>query len=86
MVSPEQVEKMIKAGLPDAQVQVQDLTGTRDHYQVLVVSAQFEGKRLVQQHQMVYGTLHQEMSSEAIHALTMKTYTPEQWAALSPTA
>lgn len=83
MVSPEQVEEMIKAGLPDAQVQVQDLTGTRDHYQVVVVSSQFEGKRLIQQHQLVYGTLNQAMASEAIHALTMKTYTPQEWAALS---
>lgn len=85
MVSPDQVEEMIKAGLPDAQVQVQDLTGTRDHYQVVVVSSQFEGKRLVQQHQLVYGTLQQAMSSEAIHALTMKTYTPHEWAELGQT-
>jgi acid stress-induced BolA-like protein IbaG/YrbA len=77
---------MIKAGLPDAQVQVQDLTGTRDHYQVLVVSSQFEGKRLIQQHQLVYGTLQQAMSSEAIHALTMKTFTPAEWAAASQSA
>ncbi|MCU0565217.1 MAG: BolA/IbaG family iron-sulfur metabolism protein [Oculatellaceae cyanobacterium Prado106] len=86
MVSPDQVESMIKAGLPDAQVQVQDLTGTRDHYQVLVVSSQFEGKRLIQQHQLVYGTLQQAMSSEAIHALTMKTFTPAEWAAASQSA
>ncbi|WAL62644.1 BolA family protein [Thermocoleostomius sinensis] len=80
MVSPDQVAEMIKVGLPDAQVQVQDLTGTRDHYQVVVVSSQFEGKRLIQQHQLVYRTLQQAMSSEAIHALTMKTYTPQEWA------
>ncbi len=85
MVSPEQVAEMIKTGLPDAEVQVQDLTGTRDHYQVVVVSAQFEGKRLIQQHQLVYGTLQQAMSSEAIHALTMKTYTPQEWADLGQT-
>jgi acid stress-induced BolA-like protein IbaG/YrbA len=81
MVTPEQVETMIKSGLPDAQVQVQDLTGGQDHYQVVVVSAQFEGKRLIQQHQLVYGTLQQAMSSEAIHALTMKTLTPAEWEA-----
>lgn len=80
MVSPDQVAEMIKVGLPDAQVQVQDLTGTRDHYQVVVVSSQFEGKRLIQQHQLVYRALQQAMSSEAIHALTMKTYTPQEWA------
>lgn len=82
MVSPDQVEAMIKTGLPDAQVQVQDLTGGGDHYQVVVVSALFEGKGLVQQHQLVYRALQKEMSSEAIHALTMKTYTPQAWQAL----
>ncbi|HEY9698256.1 MAG TPA: BolA family transcriptional regulator [Trichocoleus sp.] len=81
MVSPNQVEAMIKAGLPDAQVQVQDLTGGGDHYQVVVVSSLFEGKRSVQRHQMVYGALQQAMASEAIHALSMKTYTPQDWAA-----
>ena len=82
MVSSEQVETMIRAGLPDAQVQVQDLTGTMDHYKVVVVSSQFEGKRLVQRHQLVYGALRQVLSSEALHALTMETYTPQDWAAL----
>jgi acid stress-induced BolA-like protein IbaG/YrbA len=81
MISPDQVEAMIKAELPDAQVQVQDLTGGGDHYQVTVVSSAFAGKGLVQQHQLVYGAVRQAMSSEAIHALALKTYTPETWAA-----
>jgi acid stress-induced BolA-like protein IbaG/YrbA len=81
MVTPEQVEAMIKAGLPDAQVQVQDLTGTRDHYQVVVVSSLFEGKRLIQQHQLVNGSVQSAMATGELHALTMKTYTPEEWAA-----
>ncbi len=81
MVSPVQVEAMIKNELPDAQVQVQDLTGGGDHYQLIVVSSQFEGKSLVQQHQMVYGALRQAMNTEAIHALTFKTYTPQAWGA-----
>ena len=79
MVTPNQVETMIKTGLPDAEVQVQDLTGGGDHYQVTVVSTAFEGRGLVQQHQLVYGTLQQAMATEAIHALALKTYTPEQW-------
>lgn len=83
MVSPDQVQSMIRAGLPDAEVQVQDLTGGSDHYQVVVVSALFEGKTLVQRHQLVYRALQQAMSSDAIHALTMKTYTPQDWAAQS---
>jgi acid stress-induced BolA-like protein IbaG/YrbA len=83
MVSPDQVQSMIRTGLPDAEVQVQDLTGGGDHYQVVVVSTLFEGKTLVQRHQLVYRALQQAMSSEAIHALTMKTYTPQDWAAQS---
>ena len=77
MINPQQVEEMIKAELPDAQVQVHDLTGGGDHYQVTVVSAQFTGKGLVQQHRMVYGALKQAMSTEAIHALALKTSIPE---------
>lgn len=79
MISQEQVEATIKAALPDAQVQIQDLTGGGDHLQAIVVSSQFEGKSLVQQHQLVYGALRQEMATEAIHALAIKTYTPETW-------
>jgi stress-induced morphogen len=76
MISPQQVEEMIKTHLPDAQVQVQDLKGSGDHYQVTVVSSQFAGKGLVQQHQLVYQALNRAMSSEAIHALAIKTSTP----------
>lgn len=85
MISPQQVEVMIKAALPDAQVQVQDLTGGGDHYQVTVVSSLFEGKGLVQQHQLVYGAVRQAMSTEAIHALALKTYTPQTWATIGQT-
>ena len=77
MISPQQVEEMIKTQMPDAQVKVEDLTGGGDHYQVSVVSSQFAGKGLVKQHQLVYGALKQAMSTEAIHALALKTYTPE---------
>jgi acid stress-induced BolA-like protein IbaG/YrbA len=61
------------------------LTGGGDHYQVIVVSSQFTGKGLVQQHQLIYGALQQAMSSEAIHALALKTYTPETWQATTLT-
>jgi acid stress-induced BolA-like protein IbaG/YrbA len=85
MISPEQVEAMIKAELPDAQVQVQDLTGGGDHLQAIVVSSQFAGKSLVKQHQLIYGALREAMASEAIHALALKTYTPEAWEAANQT-
>ncbi|MDF0554239.1 BolA/IbaG family iron-sulfur metabolism protein [Kamptonema sp. UHCC 0994] len=83
MVNPSQVMAMIQAGLPDAKVQVDDLTGGGDHYQAIVISSEFEGKSRVKQHQLVYSTLKEAMASEAIHALGLKTYTPTEWAAES---
>ncbi|BCX12918.1 MAG: BolA family transcriptional regulator [Thermosynechococcus sp.] len=80
MVTPEQLTTLIQSSLPDALVQVQDLTGGGDHYEAVVVSAAFEGKGLVQQHQLVYGSLKELMASNELHALALKTYTPQQWA------
>lgn len=77
MISPAQVEAMIQAQLPDAQVKV--MTPDGEHYEVIVVSSAFEGKRLVQQHQLVYKAIQQEMLSGAIHAMAVKTFTPEAW-------
>jgi acid stress-induced BolA-like protein IbaG/YrbA len=81
MVSLEQVQTMIKAKLPDAEVMVRDLTGGGDHLEAIVVSAEFAGKTKVKQHQLVYGSLQEAMASEAIHALALKTYTPDDWKA-----
>jgi acid stress-induced BolA-like protein IbaG/YrbA len=86
MVTPSQVAEMIQTGLPDAKVQVDDLTGGGDHYQARVVSSAFEGKSRVQQHQLVYGTLKQAMATEAIHALALQTFTPTEWEAQSQVA
>lgn len=79
MVNLKQVEATIKATLPDALVTVNDLTGGGDHLEAIVVSSEFEGKTKVKQHQLVYSALEEEMASEAIHALALKTYTPESW-------
>ncbi|MBF2077682.1 MAG: BolA family transcriptional regulator [Synechococcales cyanobacterium T60_A2020_003] len=79
MINPDQVQAMIKTHLPDAEVQIQDLTGGGDHYQAVVVSSAFQGKTLVQQHQLVYGAVKAAMASNDIHALALKTYTPEEW-------
>ncbi|MBD1822621.1 BolA/IbaG family iron-sulfur metabolism protein [Cyanobacteria bacterium FACHB-DQ100] len=78
MISPDQVEAMIKAGVPDAQVTAVSPDG--EHFEVTVISPAFAGKRRVQQHQLVYGAVQQAMASEAIHALSLNTYTPEEWA------
>lgn len=80
MIGPNELQALIQTSLPDAKIRVQDLTGGGDHYQVVVVSSLFEGKGLVQQHQLVYGAVQKAMSSEQIHALALKTYTPEGWA------
>lgn len=80
MVSLAQVENLIRTALPDAQVTVNDLGGG-DHLEAIVVSPTFAGKSLVQQHQLVYGALKQEMATEAIHALALQTFTPEDWSA-----
>jgi acid stress-induced BolA-like protein IbaG/YrbA len=83
MVSLKQIEGTIKEQLPDAQVLIKDLTGGGDHLEATVISAAFDGKTLVKQHQMVYAALKQEIASAAIHALALKTYTPEAWQAAS---
>jgi stress-induced morphogen len=76
MVQPDQVRAAITAALPDALVEVEDLTGGGDHLQVSVVSTAFSGLSRVKQHQLVYGALRSELASEAIHALALQTSTP----------
>jgi acid stress-induced BolA-like protein IbaG/YrbA len=81
MVSLKQVEELIRVQLPDAQVFVKDLTGGGDHLEAVVVSGEFTGKTRVKQHQIVYEALQSDMQSGAIHALALKTYTPDAWQA-----
>jgi stress-induced morphogen len=78
-MSPDEIKSTLETALPDSTVRVDDLTGGGDHFQVWIVSTAFEGKSLVDQHQMVYGLLKDALGSERIHALALKTYTPEQW-------
>ena len=69
------IERLIKEGLPDAEVTIQDLKGDGDHYAAHVVSAEFEGKSRVQQHQLVYRALQGRMGNE-LHALQLQTNAP----------
>lgn len=78
-MSPDSVRKLLLAALPDADLELVDLTGTQDHYQVRIVSQAFEGKTLIEQHQLVYHALGDAMHGP-IHALALKTYTPQSWA------
>jgi acid stress-induced BolA-like protein IbaG/YrbA len=74
----EEIQRLISESMPYAEVSVRDFTGGGDHFEVTVVSPEFAGKTLLQQHQMVYAPLREAMV-ERIHALTLKTYTPQQW-------
>ena len=76
MVTPESVKSGIEAGLACEHVEV---IGDGQHFQALVVSAQFAGRSRVQRHQLVYAALGERMREE-IHALSMKTLTPEEFA------
>jgi len=71
-----EIERLIKEGLPDAHVTIEDLRGDGDHYAALVVSSAFKGKSRVQQHQMVYQALKGRMGNE-LHALALQTSLPE---------
>ena len=70
-----EIEALIKAALPDAQVKIDDLAGDGDHYAATVVSEMFRGKSRVQQHQLVYAALRGRMGGE-LHALALQTSAP----------
>jgi acid stress-induced BolA-like protein IbaG/YrbA len=73
--TPQDVERYIRDGMPCDHVAV---VGDGRHFEALIVSPQFEGKRLVSRHQLVYAALGDRMR-EQIHALSMKTMTPDEW-------
>lgn len=78
MTRAEDIQRLIETGIPGARVRVSGDDG--QHFEALVVSKEFVGKSLVQQHQMVYRALGEHMR-EAIHALSLRTMTPDQHAA-----
>jgi stress-induced morphogen len=71
------IERLIKIRIPDAEVTIQDLVGDGDHYAATVISESFRGKSRVQQHQIVYDALKTEMGGK-LHALALQTGTPER--------
>ena len=77
MVTPESVKQGIAAGLSCEHVEV---IGDGQHFQALIVSDQFAGRNRVQRHQLVYAALGERMREE-IHALSMRTLTPQEWKA-----
>ena len=77
MVTPESIQTHIAQGIACDHLDVQ---GDGHHFEAVIVSAVFEGKRLIARHQMVYAVLGDRMKAE-IHALSMKTLTPSEWTA-----
>ncbi|MBL0919423.1 MAG: BolA family transcriptional regulator [Hydrogenophaga sp.] len=77
-MNAEQLQTLIAAGLPCEHLEV---TGDGRHWSAVIVSPAFEGKRAIQRHQAVYATLGQRMHTDEVHALSMKTLTPAEWAA-----
>jgi acid stress-induced BolA-like protein IbaG/YrbA len=78
-MTPTELQYIISAGLQCEHIQVD---GDGRHWQALIVSPEFEGKRRIQRHQRVYATLGARMRTDEVHALSMHTLTPAEWAAL----
>jgi len=76
MIEPEEVKRILTAALPEAEITVEDQTGTLDHFQIFVVSKDFEGKTLIEQHLMVQRPLKQAIEDGRIHAVQIKTMKP----------
>jgi len=78
MISDESIQSFLQVAMPDAVVAVVDRTGTRDHFSVSIVSAAFKDKNLLDRHRAVYDALREPMADGRIHALEIKTFTPEE--------
>ena len=77
-MTAEQIQHLISTGLACDYI---TLEGDGRHWYATIVSAEFEGKRLIQRHQRVYATLGAKIQNDEVHALSMKTLTPGEWAA-----
>ena len=76
-ITSAEIQSLILKAIPDAQVNIRDMTGGGDHYEAVVVSSSFTGKTKVNRHRMVYGAL-QDAMVQRIHALALTTLTPEE--------
>jgi acid stress-induced BolA-like protein IbaG/YrbA len=76
-MTAQELQTLISQGLPCDHL---DVSGDGRHWTATIVSTAFVGKRLIQRHQQVYATLGQRMHTDEVHALSMKTFTPAEWA------
>jgi len=79
-LTAQELQDLIAAGLPCDYLQV---NGDGRHWFATLVSAEFEGKRLIQRHQRVYATLGNRIMTDEVHALSMRTYSPTEWDKMS---
>jgi acid stress-induced BolA-like protein IbaG/YrbA len=82
MWSREKIAQTLQENIPGAQVAVDDLTGTSDHFQVTIVAESFEGQTPIERHRSVYSALGSDVGG-AIHALSIRAFTPAQWEKIS---
>ena len=76
-IKQEEIEKLLKEGFPDGDIEIQDLAGDDNHFSAKIKSSQFKGKNRVQQHQMVYNAMGGRMGKE-LHALALNTSAPKE--------
>jgi acid stress-induced BolA-like protein IbaG/YrbA len=79
MISAPQIEALIIQALPDAQVNVLDPNNDGQHFSAVVVAPQFVGLTMIKQHRLINEALKARIDSGEIHALQLKTFTPDQW-------
>ena len=80
MIETEELKSVIAPAFPGAEIEVLDQTGTLDHFQVTLVSKAFAGKPLLECHKLAMAAVRDAIEDGRVHAVTWKTYTPEQWA------
>jgi stress-induced morphogen len=76
-MTADEITDKLRTALPDARVELQDLTGTADHWKATIVSAAFQGKSLIERHRLVMAALAEEMKGP-IHALTLDVKSPDE--------
>ncbi len=77
-MTPDEIKQLIEIGIPSSQALV---TGDGHKFEATVISSTFKELTTVKRHQNVYRTVNEQITSGALHAITIKTYTPEEWAA-----
>jgi stress-induced morphogen len=78
-MTAQQIKARIETLGPGTNAELIDLTGTQDHWQAIIVSPAFQGLSLLEQHRLVFSLFKTEVESNEVHALTLKTYSPEQY-------